>query len=64
MKQLTEWMTANDETDETLAAKAEVSRVNINRIRRGVQKPRTDLAKRLAEITSIPAADFIFGSEA
>lgn len=64
MNQLATWMSANSETDATLAAKAEVSRVQINRLRRDVNRPRRELATRLAEITGIPAGDLIMGLEA
>ena len=64
MNQLSTWMSANSETDDSLAAKAEVSRVQINRLRRGVNRPRQDLALRLSSITGIPAGDLIMGLEA
>lgn len=64
MTQLETWMTQNHETDESLAAKADVSRVQISRLRRGINRPRPALASRLEKITSIPAAEFIFGAAA
>lgn len=57
---LAQWMLANEETDHTLAPKVGVSRVHVSRLRRGVHKPKPRLAEKLEEVTSIPAAKFIF----
>jgi transcriptional regulator with XRE-family HTH domain len=64
MNQLAIWMSANSETDKTLAPKVEISRVQVSRIRRGIQRPRRELALRLEAVTQIPASDFIFGDAA
>lgn len=59
MNALASWMKASAETDETLAAKAGVSRVQISRIRRGLSRPSLRLAERLEPITGLPAWDLI-----
>jgi transcriptional regulator with XRE-family HTH domain len=52
-------MTKTGESDETLAEKAGVSRVQISRIRRDLSRPSPELADRLSKITGIPAWDFV-----
>lgn len=52
-------MTKAGETDETLAAKASVSRVQISRIRRDLSSPSPELAVRLEAITGIAAWEFV-----
>lgn len=64
MTKLAEWMRANEETDETLASKLGVSRVHVSRLRRDVHRPRPGLARKLEELTGIPAAQFIFEDRA
>jgi transcriptional regulator with XRE-family HTH domain len=52
-------MDARSETDEALAAKVGVSRVQINRIRRNLSRPSPKLAERLESVTGVPAWDFL-----
>jgi transcriptional regulator with XRE-family HTH domain len=52
-------MSSSGETDETVAAKVDVSRVQISRIRRGLHKPSPRLAARLEEITGVSAWEFL-----
>lgn len=59
MEQLKTWMTDAGETDETLAAKVNVSRVQISRIRRGLSRPSAPLAETLSQLTGIAAWDFL-----
>lgn len=47
------------ETDETVASKVRVSRVQISRIRRGLSKPSPRLASELERVTGIPAWEFV-----
>lgn len=58
MSSLAAWMDRAHETDETLAAKVGVSRVQISRIRRRVCEPSLAVAASLEAITGIPAASF------
>jgi hypothetical protein len=73
MNQLAKWMQTHNIDDAEMAAKIginpltgkpHVSRVQINRLRRDINRPRPDLARKLEAITSIPAGDFIFGAAA
>lgn len=64
MQTLADWMRRNSETDQSLAPKIGVSRVHVSRLRRNVHKPSPDLARKLEEVTQIPAAEFIFGEAA
>lgn len=64
MADLAQWMRLNDETDQSLAPKIGVSRVHVSRLRRKVHLPSPDLARKLEEITEIPAAEFIFDERA
>lgn len=64
MTQLAIWMSANGETDQTLAPKLGISRVHVSRLRRDIHRPRPDLARRLEVVTDIPAAAFIFAGRA
>ncbi len=59
MADLNTWMDGAGESDESLAPKLGVSRVQVSRIRRGVNKPSTAVAARLEELTGIPAWDFL-----
>jgi transcriptional regulator with XRE-family HTH domain len=61
---LAEWMDRTGETDQTLAPKVGVSRVHVSRLRRLIHNPSPDLAKKLEEVTAIPAANFIFEDRA
>lgn len=59
MTALQTWVDAAKLTDEALAAKVGVSRVQITRIRNGVCRPSVKTAQKLAEVTGVPAANFI-----
>ena len=61
---LAQWMTTEGVTDEQLAAKIGVSRVQVLRLRKGENKPSPQTAKKLEQATGIPAGDFIFGEQA
>lgn len=50
--------------DEDLAREAGISRVHASRLRRRKCLPSPELAKRLAEVTDIPAEQFIFEERA
>lgn len=60
MDDLQAWMTANRETDASMAPKLSVSRVQVSRIRRGKCRPSPETALKLERITQIPASTFIF----
>ena len=47
------------ETDATLSRKLGVSRVQVSRVRRGVNRPSPQLAAKIETITKIPAWDLI-----
>lgn len=53
------WMKTAGETDETVAAKLGVSRVQVSRIRRGVNRPSPTVAEKLQAITGYPAWEFL-----
>lgn len=53
-----------DLNDEGLAAKVGVSRVQIYRLRTGVNRPSRETALKLQEITGIPAGKLVFGDAA
>ncbi len=57
-------MDANEVSDEALAEKLGVSRVQVSRLRRRICKPSPATAQKLEIITAIPAASFIFGEAA
>lgn len=59
MDALKSWMLEAGETDESVADKTGVSRVQISRIRRGLSRPSPELADKLSGLTSIPAWDFV-----
>lgn len=59
MSALANWMSDHRETDETLASKVEVSRVQISRIRRKLSRPSLALAEKLERETGITAWDLI-----
>lgn len=59
MNALAAWMSEAGETDETVAAKAGVSRVQISRIRRNLSRPSPELAEKLETLTGRPAWDFL-----
>jgi len=59
MVDLASWMTAHGETDETLAAKLGVSRVQASRLRRRRCNPSPETAKKLEDLTKIPALDLM-----
>lgn len=57
---LAAWMLVNDKSDEALAAELGVSRVHVSRLRRGLHRPRHELALKLEKVTNLPASTFIF----
>ena len=59
MNALATWMAETGETDETVAAKAGVSRVQISRIRRNISRPSLQLAEKLEGLTGRAAWDFL-----
>lgn len=63
MADLNAWMKGEGESDETLAPKLGVSRVQVSRIRRGVNRPSLTVAAKLEELTGIPAWDFLRPAE-
>lgn len=64
MNALATWMAAHNETDETVASKVDVSRVQVSRIRRGLSRPSLALAEKLEGLTGVAAWDFLRPSEA
>lgn len=64
MRNLHEWMEANNENDATMAPKLGVSRVQVSRIRRRICRPSPGVAMKLEKITGIAASEFIFGEAA
>lgn len=50
--------------DEELAAKVGISRVHASRLRRRKCLPSLDLARKLAEVTEVPAERFVFEERA
>jgi transcriptional regulator with XRE-family HTH domain len=58
---LNEWMNAGSVTDEALAARLEVDRSTISRIRRGTRMPSTEMMRKIREATggSVTANDFV-----
>lgn len=64
MAVLADLMIKRSWTDEDLAHKLGVSRVHASRLRRRICLPSRETAKRLAELTDIPAERFIFEERA
>lgn len=64
MADLAAWMNANGETDESLAPKLGVSRVHVSRLRRRICNPSPDMAKRIEDLTAIPAIDLLLRERA
>lgn len=64
MHNLQEWMTENKESDETLAAKLAISRVQVSRIRRGINGASKATAQRIEALTGLPWHSFIEPSAA
>lgn len=60
MPVLEDAMTAKGWSDEKLAEEVNISRVHASRLRRRKCLPSRELAKKLAEVTDIPAERFIF----
>ena len=60
---LQEWMDRNGVNDAGLAEKIghQLSRSQVNRIRRGLCRPSVDGARALEAATKIPAARFVMG---
>lgn len=58
------WMEANKVRDEDLAEKIGVSRVQVLRWRLQQNRPRPTKARKLEEITSIPAGDLMMDGAA
>lgn len=59
MTLLEQWMTRSAIKDGVLAAQLGVSRVQVLRLRRGENRPSPKTARRLEEITQIPAGDLM-----
>lgn len=59
MSRLKQWMEDAKETDQSLGAKVGVSRVQISRIRRGINGASRATAQRLEEVTGIAWSTFI-----
>lgn len=57
-------MSARGWKDDDLARELKISRVHASRLRRRKCIPSRDLAKRLEEVTDIPAERFIFEERA
>jgi transcriptional regulator with XRE-family HTH domain len=58
---LAEWMKANELRDHELAARVPgLSRSQVSRIRRRKSIPSPETAKKLAEITGLPAEALVF----
>lgn len=64
MALLDEWMATNTVSDEALAERLKISRVHASRLRRRVCLPSKEVAKRLEDLTAIPAAQFVFEDRA
>jgi len=58
---LNDWMNAAGITDEALAARLEVDRTTISRIRRGTRMPSPEMMRKIREGTdgSVTANDFV-----
>jgi len=62
MTALKDWMERKALSDADVAARIDgLSRSQVSRIRRGVSRPSPETAEKLAALTRIPAAKFIFG---
>lgn len=62
---LQEWMDSHDLTDAQVAARVDgLSRSQVSRIRRRKSIPSPDTAKKLSELTKIPAEKFVFAERA
>jgi transcriptional regulator with XRE-family HTH domain len=62
MTALKDWMDKRGLADADVASRIEgLSRSQVSRIRRGVSRPSPATAEKLAALTRIPAAKFIFG---
>lgn len=62
---LQQWMDREGLNDRTLAERVEVlSRSQISRIRRGISIPPPEKARRLEDVTGIPASAFVMGEAA
>jgi transcriptional regulator with XRE-family HTH domain len=59
MADLEAWMKARGETDESLAPKLGLSRVQVSRIRRRICNPSPAVATKLESLTEIPAIDLL-----
>lgn len=64
MNDLEAWMTGAGESDETLAGKLGVSRVQVSRIRRRICNPSPAIATKLEALTAIPAIDLLMRERA
>lgn len=58
---LNEWMNAGSISDEALAARLEVDRTTISRIRRGTRMPSPEMMRKIRDATngSVTANDFV-----
>ena len=61
---LSQWMNASGFTDGAVSQRVGVSRVQVLRLRKGVNRPSPETAVKLEALTGIPAARFIFGEAA
>ena len=57
-------MSASGLTDQAVSRKVGVSRVQVLRLRQGINRPSPETAMKLEALTGIPAARFIFGEAA
>ena len=64
MNSLAAWRKRHGKTLMDVAQAAFTSDASISRIEHGKQRPTPALAKRLEQITDIPAADFVMGRAA
>jgi transcriptional regulator with XRE-family HTH domain len=58
---LSDWMEAAGLTDRDLSERLDISRSQVNRIRRRVSRPTPETARALEQVTRIPAAKFMLG---
>lgn len=54
---LEKWMREHGKDDATVAAAVEISRTQVNRLKRGESKPSYDSASALERLTGIPAGE-------
>lgn len=59
MQTLAHWMKTADVKDEALSQQLGISRVQVLRLRRRLCRPSLKTARKLEEITNIPAAELL-----